>query len=60
MSNQPPEQSTYRVLWWARNFGRPLQAEFTTSESDMPDDFNQLLEMADRRMLDNRSASSEA
>ena len=50
MSTQPTEQSTRRVLWWARNFGRPLQAEFATSESKTPDDFNDLLEMADQRL----------
>ena len=50
MSTQPPEQSTRRVLWWARNFGGPLQREFNASESDTPDDFNHLLEMADQRL----------
>ena len=59
MSNQPPEQSTRRVLWWARNFGRPLQAEFSTSESDTPEDFNDLLEMADQRLRDQHAPSSQ-
>lgn len=59
MSTQPPEQSTRRVLWWARNFGRPLQAEFTPSESDTPEDFTDLLEMADQRLRDQHTQSRE-
>ncbi len=50
MSNTMPEQSTRRVLWWARNFGRPLQAEFTTNDSETPEDFSRLLKMADERL----------
>ena len=60
MSTQPPDQSTRRILWWARNFGQPLRAEFTASEADTPDDFNQLLEMADRRLSNQRTPSSDA
>jgi len=48
------EQSTRRVLWWARSFGRPLQSEFAPSPSEtqdnVPDEFNELLEMADKRI----------
>lgn len=58
MSPQLPEQSTRRVLWWARTFGRPLQAEFTANETDTPDDFNDLLALADER-LNKQSASKE-
>lgn len=50
MSNPMPEQSTRRVLWWARNFGHPLQDEFAINDNETPDDFTQLLEMADKRL----------
>lgn len=55
MSNQLPEPSTRRVLWWARNFGRPLQAAFTADETGTPDDFNDLLARAGERLKDQRS-----
>lgn len=56
MYNQLPEQSTRRVLWWARNFGRPLQATFTTDDTETPDDFNDLLARADERLKDQCSS----
>jgi len=58
MSTSSPDQSTRSVLWWARNFGRPLQAEFVAGESDTPEDFNQLLEMADQRIQESRGHSN--
>ncbi len=59
MSNQLPEQSTRRTLWWARNFGRPLQAAFVTDETETPNDFNDLLAMADER-LNSQGSSAES
>lgn len=45
-----PDPSTRRVLWWARSFGRPLQNEFVENSGETPGEFNQLLEMADKRI----------
>lgn len=45
-----PDPSTRRVLWWARSFGRPLQNEFVKNSGETPDEFNQLLEIADKRI----------
>ena len=47
MSHQLQEPSTRRVLWWARNFGEPLRAEFRPCDANAPEDFDALLEMAD-------------
>ena len=50
MSQQLPELATRRVLWWARNFGAPLRAEFRPSDGNLPEDFGALLEIADQRL----------
>lgn len=52
MTSAMPDPSTRRVLWWARSFGRPLQAEFIPSTDETPDELSQLLEMADKRLGD--------
>lgn len=50
------DPSTRRTLWWARSFGRPLQNEFAVNQDDtsteIPEEFSQLLEMADKRLGD--------
>ena len=50
------DTSTRRILWWARSFGRPLQDKFALNKGDTPDEisdeFNELLEMADKRLAD--------
>jgi hypothetical protein len=41
--------------FWSAAAGR-----FSATESEMPDDFTDLLEMADQRLRDQRTPSSEA
>jgi len=41
-------------MWWARSFGRPLQAAFSAPDQDVPEDFCSLLEMADERLGESR------
>jgi hypothetical protein len=55
MSANHQVQSTRRVLWWARSFGRPLQATFTPDNRDTQDEFEALLEMADERLGESAS-----
>ena len=55
MSHQPQEPSTRRVLWWARNFGAPLRAEFRPCDANLPEGFDALLEMADQRLSENQN-----
>lgn len=50
MTTAMTDPSTRRVLWWARSFGRPLQDEFTPSADETPDELNELLEIADKRL----------
>lgn len=45
-----PEKSMRHVLLFARRFRAPLQAEFSSTESDLPEEFSSLLEMADQRI----------
>jgi hypothetical protein len=55
MCAQAQEPSTRRVMWWARSFGRPLQATFSELDQDTPEDFSALLEKADQRLGQSQS-----
>ncbi|RYG35532.1 MAG: hypothetical protein EON93_06410 [Burkholderiales bacterium] len=50
MTPAMPDPSTRRALWWARSFGRPLQEQFTPANDETPDELNELLQLADKRM----------
>ncbi|MFT3723514.1 MAG: hypothetical protein QM773_08005 [Hyphomonadaceae bacterium] len=50
MSAHSQDHSTRRAIWWTRAFARPLQTEFASDESGMPEDLQDLLEQADRRL----------
>jgi hypothetical protein len=50
MSPNMPEKPMRHVMLFARKFRAPLQAEFSSTESDLPDEFSSLLEMADQRI----------
>ncbi|MEQ1607558.1 MAG: hypothetical protein ABL956_01075 [Hyphomonadaceae bacterium] len=39
-----------QVIRFTRRLRAPLQAEFSSTESNLPDEFSILLEMADRRI----------
>lgn len=60
MSGRQQEQPTHRVMWWTRAFGRPLQAEIGGVETDTPDEFHDLLEMADKRLNNTRSPPQDS
>ncbi len=50
MTTAMPDPSNRRVLSWARSFSRPMQNEFAPAQSETPEDFSELLEMADKRL----------
>ena len=50
MSGRQQEQTPHRVMWWTRAFGRPLQAEIGGVDNETPQEFEDLLEQADRRI----------
>lgn len=56
MTGRQQEQLTHRVMWWTRSFGRPLQAEIGGVDNETPDEFHDLLELADKRLKDTGSS----
>ncbi len=50
MSPNAPEKPMLQVIRFTRRLRAPLQAEFSLTESNLPDEFSSLLEMADRRI----------
>lgn len=59
MTTAMSEPSTRRVLWWARSFGRPLQDEFGADQGETPDELDELLAMADKRLGDTANKKDE-
>lgn len=59
MSGRQQEQPTHRVMWWTRSFGRPLQARIGGIDSEIPEEFEVLLERADKRVSQTRCTKRE-
>ena len=53
------DHSIRRAIWWTRAFARPLQMEFASEDSQTPENLQDLLEQADRRLAASTDPRSE-
>lgn len=59
MTAHRQDHSIRRAIWWTRSFARPLQMEFASEDSRTPEDLQDLLEQADRRVAASTDPRSE-